>query len=94
MTRNLHFTGIIFSNFNRALKRPNVFLNIQHDYMYYINGFIRRLMETAGLEKHYFRPNLTDSQFAYIHRRDITHINDYTNQISKYVDVEYGQVRL
>ena len=60
--------------------------------MYYINGFIRRLMETAGLESIIL--DQTDSQFAYIHRRDITHINDYTNQISKYVDVEYGQVRL
>ena len=69
-----------------------MFLNIQHDYMYYINGFIRRLMETAGLESIIL--DQTDSQFAYIHRRDITHINDYTNQISKYVDVEYGQVRL
>jgi hypothetical protein len=53
-------------------------------------------METAGLESIIL--NQTDSQFAYIHRRDIMSImhiiNDYTNQISKYVDVEYGQVRL
>jgi hypothetical protein len=46
-------------------------------------------METAGLESIIL--DQTDSQFAYIHRRDIMHIiNDYTNQISKYVDVEYG----
>ena len=53
-------------------------------------------METAGLESIIL--DRTDSQFAYIHRRDIMSImhiiNDYTNQISKYVDVEYGQVRL
>ena len=64
--------------------------------MYYINGFIRRLMETAGLESIIL--DQTDSQFAYIYGRDIMSImhiiNDYTNQISKYIDVEYGQVRL
>ena len=53
-------------------------------------------METAGLES--ITLDQTDSQFAYIHRRDIMSImhiiNDYTNQISKYVDVEYGQVRV
>ena len=63
--------------------------------MYYINGFIRRLMETAGLESIIL--DQTDSQFAYIYGRDIMSImhiiNDYI-QISKYIDVEYGQVRL
>ena len=44
--------------------------------MYYINGFIRRLMETAGLESIIL--DQTDSQFAYIHRRDIMSIMHMT----------------